>query len=403
MSDWYTHLEGQLFRWVSWLETEVNLHRRRDSVSCLILTGFTLPIFLTFLIMPVVAISSQSWMTIFDWQFAIVLECLLFFVCFVQTGLMIFCWRKRQSAQRYPNLLVAALTTMYTGLYLLLFGYDLRDSPLMLLCLSQLLLVRGTFPRQAYRPAIFTFAVIFVLHEIAFWSNLIPKGLVLNAPIYVGEALTGWWEFWLRIIYCLTAFPSAAILFLLGIQLILEKRRLESMVITDSLTGLANRKQFMRALAIESRRQEQSRDCSCVLMCDVDKFKAINDTWGHPAGDRVIQKIGQVLQRNVRYELDTVARVGGEEFVVILPQTSLLGGKEIAERICQQVRELKFHQGDETFRVSLSIGVARIENGQGEEGVKTADRLLYCAKSLGRNCVVVERPYMDQNLGPQQG
>ncbi len=164
---------------------------------------------------------------------------------------------------------------------------------------------------------------------------------------------------------------------------------LERLSITDSLTGLYNRRYLMRTLEAEVRRAGRTKHAFAVLMTDVDHFKSFNDTYGHQAGDEVLARVAGVLQATVR-EVDCAARYGGEEFSVMLPETGLQGATEVAERVRVGVAEEPFVFRGKTVRVTLSIGVSEFPtDGETSEAlIEAADRALYQAKRKGRNRVV---------------
>ena len=168
----------------------------------------------------------------------------------------------------------------------------------------------------------------------------------------------------------------------------LELIRQESL--TDALTGIANRKAFDSALEtrlLDAREQNQP---FCVLLADIDHFKSFNDSHGHLIGDKVLRFVASTIKRCVKGR-DLVARFGGEEFAVILPQTDLTGANAVAEEIRKTVSagQLKDKKkGDSYGRVTISIGMACFETSDlSHELVQRADKALYLAKERGRNRV----------------
>ncbi len=161
---------------------------------------------------------------------------------------------------------------------------------------------------------------------------------------------------------------------------------------TDGLTGLVNRKSFDETLATCLAKLETPEASPCLLMCDIDHFKQINDTYGHVFGDKVIRAVAGVIKENVKGR-DTAARFGGEEFVILLPETSLQGAIALAEQIRQSIERGRIKRGnqDETVaRVTLSIGVARHQPHEEPTSlIERADKALYAAKQGGRNRVSV--------------
>ena len=164
--------------------------------------------------------------------------------------------------------------------------------------------------------------------------------------------------------------------------------------VTDSLTGLANRRYFDDALETEFYRLKRSGSNLSLIMLDVDHFKKFNDSYGHLARDDCLRLIGTTLKTIVLRMPDIVARYGGEEFVVILPETDNNGAKVLAERIRKAIEALAIpHSTYELAKnVTVSLGVVtvypnRLESP--EQVVALADEALYCAKKGGRNRIEV--------------
>ncbi|HWP37943.1 MAG TPA: diguanylate cyclase [Gemmatimonadales bacterium] len=183
-----------------------------------------------------------------------------------------------------------------------------------------------------------------------------------------------------------------------------SRRELERLSVTDILTGLSNRRHLLTALDQEIRRSARHERPCTVLMIDVDHFKRYNDTYGHLAGDEVLARVGKLLKEAVRV-LDVPARYGGEEFAVVLSETDLEGGAEVAERIRTRVAQEQFTVEGGSASVTLSIGVASFPD-QGETAqalLSAADAALYQAKKKGRNCVVTASPPTEQKPRRSRG
>lgn len=166
--------------------------------------------------------------------------------------------------------------------------------------------------------------------------------------------------------------------------------KLEREVCHDTLTGLYTRNVFQMRLAEECAQSLRHHHSLAVLMLDVDHFKSVNDTFGHLAGDRVLQDIAALLQGLVRGE-DCVARYGGEEFVVLLPQTQKRGALRVAEKIRSKVEKHAFllQAGGEKIPLTISIGVGLFPDDTADFKwiIELADQALYAAKKEGRNRV----------------
>ncbi|MDT5156228.1 MAG: hypothetical protein QOH51_585 [Acidobacteriota bacterium] len=154
---------------------------------------------------------------------------------------------------------------------------------------------------------------------------------------------------------------------------------------TDYLTGLANRRRFERQLEREVARTERYGHPFCLLLIDIDNFKGVNDTHGHDVGDEALRRVANVIQSGTR-GIDTGARIGGDEFAVILPETNLVRGLEVAERLRVAIAALEI---EPPGRVTASIGVAELPScARSGDGLRSsADAALYDAKHGGRNLV----------------
>ena len=170
-------------------------------------------------------------------------------------------------------------------------------------------------------------------------------------------------------------------------QLQLQAQAFAAQAREDGLTGLANRRAFDEQLAFEFSRAQRSGQPLCLVMLDIDHFKTINDRWSHQAGDLVLQQLAQLLRQQVR-DIDRIARWGGEEFALLLPQTDLAHAVEICQRIRLAIAALDFSADVPGLQVTASFGVAQHEDvGSYDKLLSRADQLLYQAKAQGRNRV----------------
>jgi len=171
---------------------------------------------------------------------------------------------------------------------------------------------------------------------------------------------------------------------------------MEALATVDALTGVANRRHFDRTIQTEWQRARREGAPLTLLLLDVDRFKAFNDLYGHPEGDRCLCAIARIAVEAMRRPSDTVARLGGEEFAMILPGTTVEGAREMAEKLRQGVEAMDTkHQGNAHGVVTISVGCATAVPGEGAsemELMSSADTALYAAKAAGRNCVQVAPP-----------
>ncbi|MBC8024303.1 MAG: GGDEF domain-containing protein, partial [Burkholderiales bacterium] len=167
--------------------------------------------------------------------------------------------------------------------------------------------------------------------------------------------------------------------------------RIERLAHFDTLTGLPNRALLMDRLSQESARAKRGARPFAVLMLDLDGFKKVNDTWGHAAGDYVLKQVGSRARDCVRAS-DTIGRLGGDEFLAILPETTLEGAQGVAEKLREALR-VPYTVAKTTTTLGASFGIAVFpQHGTDSEGLqKAADGALYTAKREGKNRISVAR------------
>jgi diguanylate cyclase (GGDEF)-like protein len=158
------------------------------------------------------------------------------------------------------------------------------------------------------------------------------------------------------------------------------------MATTDGLTGLLNHRTFQVRLDEHLLTAQRYGRRLSLILCDIDHFKSVNDTYGHPVGDQVLRGVSRILAKEAR-TTDLVARYGGEEFAVVMPETDSAGGLVIAERIRARIAQLVTETAQGPLRVTMSLGLATSpEDGQRKsELIERADACLYHAKRHGRN------------------
>jgi len=176
-----------------------------------------------------------------------------------------------------------------------------------------------------------------------------------------------------------------------------EAIRQESL--TDALTNLSNRKHFDERLNEAKETADRTGEPLCVIMADVDRFKAFNDMWGHQTGDQVLRLVAACFSDNIKGR-DTAARYGGEEFAVILPDTTIANACLLAEQLRRNVQGKKIVKrstGETLGAITVSLGVAQMKAGEHlADLLRRADQCLYSAKRSGRNRVVSDEDYRDK-------
>ncbi|MFZ4550731.1 MAG: GGDEF domain-containing protein [Aquabacterium sp.] len=237
-------------------------------------------------------------------------------------------------------------------------------------------------------------------------ANLVALGtLVISMGLLVriDTALTGPARLftlltsdWLLIVTFASSFVTLT-LYMTGFILMAEERAREStrtLAMEDVLTRLPNRRAILDALRRQLALAERSQHPLTILMLDVDHFKQVNDTYGHLAGDHVLTAVGQTIRERLRTQ-DLVGRLGGEEFLIVLPNTDEAGGKLLAEALREAIAEHNIHHDGEDIGVRVSIGMyCHHPAGQSEpqDLIRAADAALYSAKSMGRDQVVMATP-----------
>lgn len=176
--------------------------------------------------------------------------------------------------------------------------------------------------------------------------------------------------------------------------------KIEELAVTDELTGLYNRRHLLRILRRQKGLSDRGQYDFSIGFIDLDYFKQINDTFGHDAGDLTLQKVAATIRASLR-DVDYVARLGGEEFVIVLAQTSPQAAHQIAERLRQDLEALIIHLEDERPDIMLtaSIGLASYQPKESiEDLMRRADQALYAAKECGRNCIIDEADLVSSPL-----
>lgn len=177
-------------------------------------------------------------------------------------------------------------------------------------------------------------------------------------------------------------------------ELSAANEKLKILAFADQLTGVPNRRHLMEVINIYIKKCKSGELDMCGIMLDLDKFKEINDTYGHEMGDKVLQEFTRVVRETIRTD-DIVARLGGDEFFIVCPNTDKAGGEKVAANLLTRIRQMKVKVGadiNDVWNGSSSIGVAYFDvntTNTARELIKKADQAVYAAKEAGRNCIRV--------------
>jgi diguanylate cyclase (GGDEF)-like protein len=168
--------------------------------------------------------------------------------------------------------------------------------------------------------------------------------------------------------------------------------QLKEIARTDPLTGLSNRRDIIEKIEYEQIRFERSKNPFVIIIGDLDFFKSINDRYGHDCGDYVLKEVAQIMRSTIRKQ-DIVSRWGGEEFLLLLPETPIEGGKVAAEKVRKKIEKSNLKYNNDLLSVTITFGVSVYNSVMDiDDCIKKADQALYNGKHKGRNCVVALKP-----------
>ncbi len=226
-----------------------------------------------------------------------------------------------------------------------------------------------------------------VVGKVAELDIIRSRGILGRAEITVGK--TEWLDQKVSIVSMRDVSERNQIENKLRIALNKQKilsQKLKKIANTDPLTGIANRRNILAILKKEFQRTQSYKEPFSLLVIDIDHLKFVNDSYGYPIGDQVLKEISQLLVKWLRNE-DTVGRWGGEEFMIILPATTLQKAMEIAEHLCEQIRNLEIDTTFQPMKITISIGVTAYQADDKTDTMilKRADDALCQAKESGRD------------------
>jgi len=275
-----------------------------------------------------------------------------------------------------------------TAIFMYFPGYS--TSPYLMGILGAGIMVFMFFTMRQALWGLFSLLTIYTGLTVLIAAGIIPEGPLLSGPPYENGRISVFWVV-VNSSICL----MLAVLMVIGVAFVVyqwhdRQARLDELSRTDPLTGLANRRHFFRTLRNELARAVRLGRPISLILCDTDKFKQINDTHGHQAGDEVLTRIAAIMEGSLRTGIDTAGRIGGDEFAILLSETGIDGAKALAGRILDAVRRESFDRNGASYSTSLSIGAIACDEDIPELDtlVEAADLLLYRAKNEGRNRIV---------------
>lgn len=396
-----TRLQERWRRHLGWVEDRLN--ERHTTAGCLFISLVAVPFVLVIWVMDVYALLDPAAGQFYRPGLLPLVTAQETFSLLLYAAVIAYCLPRWRSTEPRPWLAYPLITFVLVATTNLAILYGHKDTPMALAFLASFVLTRAWFPMRVLLPGLVLSGLMILIAELLIRRGGMPYAPLLSRPVVTGEPLSWWWNIWIRVLYDMAvAFFALAVFFIFGIMR-RRHRALEELVRTDTMTGLLNRGTFMRLLEEEFAKQQRNGRAACLLMCDIDHFKQVNDTWGHAAGDAVLVRFGTLLRESVRLPIDVPARFGGEEFVVLLPETGLEAAQRVAERIAAQLRAEVFSSEGRAFSVTLSIGIAETRGGDAAHALQVADENLYKAKGAGRDRIVASLADEAGPLAPECG
>ena len=307
----------------------------------------------------------------------------------VNLGLIARLWPQRKLPDPHPKSTLAVIESIGMGFSALAIMLGQVTTSVMVILLGVLAVGLWLFDKKPMVIGYLSVVLVLTLHDfgaLVGWWAYAPG---LTAEVYTAGTPAYWWfAVAQEMIFVFGWFTIVSLLWILIGSIESVTEQLAKLSNTDALTGLPNRRAFMESLDMELARQTRTKLPLCVVLLDADHFKQINDQHGHDIGDQVLNRVANLLGSCVRHPLDMAARLGGEEFTLLLPDTSLSQAMLVCTRIQNLLLEQTFHSSSSKFRVTLSMGLVEVAPNTGLEAVmRLVDEQLYLAKSQGRDRV----------------
>jgi diguanylate cyclase (GGDEF)-like protein len=319
------------------------------------------------------------------------LQALLTIGIMVNSGAAVWLWRHRRLPHRFQMANLTVVLNIGLTFLFVTIGYGAYTTGGNLVMFGVMVVGLLLFDQRTMVTAFVVCMLVHLAADALALADLAHYAPVVAAGTFEHGQPTWWWAFWRNVIF------YAAWAVLLPLILILFSRldelhaQLSKLSYTDVLTGLANRRYFMERLTAEAERQGRSQQPFSLVLMDADHFKRINDQFGHAAGDEVLRFLADTLVAGIRTPTDQSARLGGEEFGLILPDTNQTAAAVVCQRIANALRTHQFEIKGQKFSVTVSMGVVECHHIDIEHALKQADLNLYQAKDEGRDRIVYSR------------
>jgi diguanylate cyclase (GGDEF)-like protein len=358
--------------------------------------GASVPFFLIILVGHAHALQSPEISRGLNTTLLACMQWMLGLATLVNMAVALFLWPRRTLPDPVPTATLLVCLSIGLSYTLVTVSAGSFTAPPSVVLIGVLVVGLLLFERQPMRVAYVLCTLVIVAYDLA-----VLLGHARYAPAILPEAYVGdgglplwWWRAWRIFVFSAGYAVILSLVFLLFSRLDGLHKQLAHLSYTDGLTGLSNRRHLIEALDAEVARQGRTRLPYCLVLIDLDHFKRVNDTHGHLQGDEVLRELGALMQRCVRSPTDLAARLGGEEFALLLPDTSLSEAQAVCERLRQALADRLFGDTGARFAVTVSMGVVESRGLSAERALREADHQLYRAKAAGRDrvCLVASVP-----------
>lgn len=316
----------------------------------------------------------------------------------VNLGLALFLWPRRDWPDPVPG--ATQLVCLNIGLTYTLVTVSAGSftAPPSVVLIGVLVVGLLLFERRPMQLTYVLCALLIVGYDLAVLLGHAPYAPAILPEAYVGDGglPMWWWRIWRVFVFSSGYAVILSLVFLLFSQLDGLHKQLARLSYTDGLTGLSNRRHLIEALDAEVARQRRTRRPCCLVLIDLDHFKLVNDAHGHLLGDEVLRELGALMLRCVRSPTDLAARLGGEEFALLLPDTGLSEAQAVCERLRLALSGRLFGEPGARFAVTVSMGVVEGRGLSAERALREADHQLYRAKAAGRDRVCLTASVPDE-------
>ena len=353
----------------------------------LVAIGASLPFFFLILLGHGWVLAEPSTRVVVHPEVMLALQGVLVLAIALSLGIGWHAWPRRQGTEPLDG--VTVLTCLVIGLTYTAIAVvaGTFTAPTGLVLLGVLVIGLLLFSMRPMAMAYAVCTVVLVGHDIGVQLGWWPYAPALTSRAFEGRVPFWGYALWRNAVLLSAAAVVLPLILLLFGRLDRAHARLMRLSQTDGLTGLANRRRFMEVLQAEMVRRHRTGRPLCLALIDLDHFKLVNDAHGHLAGDAVLRELATLLITSVRVPSDLPARLGGEEFALILPDTPLDEAQGACERLRERVAAQVFQGDGEPLRITISMGLAEVHDDDMGRALSEADRALYCAKAAGRDRV----------------